>query len=276
MARSNLKNAVDVALAADVSGVDLEIQVTTPEVMPTAPFYLVIDPLGETTREYLYCTAVNGDLLSVSRNLDGTQSTTHSTNDVVRISYVAQILSDVWDAIEGGQKHTISESAPANPGVGDVWVDPAAPGESTYLELAGGTMTGPLVLDADPTEVLGAATKQYVDGSIPVLRETLVFSMGGDAALKVSDGRFVMPYDGQAVAIQAAVGGAPVGASLDVTVNVGTGNQVLSIPDGSLESPQEAVSLDAPIGTAITVEVTQVGSTDPGVGLTVMITLEAT
>lgn len=34
---------------------------------------------------------------------------------------------------------------------------------STYLNLAGGTLTGALTLNADPTVDLGAATKQYVD-----------------------------------------------------------------------------------------------------------------
>ena len=35
-----------------------------------------------------------------------------------------------------------------------------------YLSKAGGTMTGDLILNADPTNALGAATKQYVDGAI--------------------------------------------------------------------------------------------------------------
>lgn len=34
----------------------------------------------------------------------------------------------------------------------------------TYLALAGGTLTGALILAADPVTALGAATKQYVDG----------------------------------------------------------------------------------------------------------------
>jgi hypothetical protein len=34
------------------------------------------------------------------------------------------------------------------------------------LQLSGGTMTGPLILNADPTTPLGAATKQYVDAYI--------------------------------------------------------------------------------------------------------------
>jgi hypothetical protein len=34
--------------------------------------------------------------------------------------------------------------------------------------LAGGTLTGPLILAADPLVALGAATKQYVDGRTPI------------------------------------------------------------------------------------------------------------
>jgi hypothetical protein len=38
---------------------------------------------------------------------------------------------------------------------------------SNYLLLAGGTMVGPLLLSADPTDAMEAATKQYVDDSQP-------------------------------------------------------------------------------------------------------------
>jgi hypothetical protein len=37
----------------------------------------------------------------------------------------------------------------------------------TILNLTGGTLTGPLILAADPTAALGAATKQYVDNHAP-------------------------------------------------------------------------------------------------------------
>lgn len=36
-------------------------------------------------------------------------------------------------------------------------------GDPDKVDVAGDTMTGPLVLSADPTTALGAATKQYVD-----------------------------------------------------------------------------------------------------------------
>ena len=37
--------------------------------------------------------------------------------------------------------------------------------DAAKLDLAGGTMTGPLVLNADPTLALGAATKQFVEAT---------------------------------------------------------------------------------------------------------------
>lgn len=47
------------------------------------------------------------------------------------------------------------------------WAMWFAPGQDTttgpYLPIAGGTMSGPLLLNADPATALGAATRQYVD-----------------------------------------------------------------------------------------------------------------
>jgi hypothetical protein len=40
------------------------------------------------------------------------------------------------------------------------------PAEGDFVEISGDTMEGPLILEADPTELLGAATKQYVDDAI--------------------------------------------------------------------------------------------------------------
>ena len=47
----------------------------------------------------------------------------------------------------------------------DLWVPSPPCGSSTsaFLPLSGGTMTGPLILAADPVQTLEAATKQYVD-----------------------------------------------------------------------------------------------------------------
>jgi len=41
--------------------------------------------------------------------------------------------------------------------------------DDRYVMLAGSTMTGPLILNADPTDDLGSATKQYVDNEIEAI-----------------------------------------------------------------------------------------------------------
>lgn len=52
------------------------------------------------------------------------------------------------------------------------WIDAAQFGamkesvDNDFLKLAGGTMLGNLILNADPTQNLQAATKQYVDGKV--------------------------------------------------------------------------------------------------------------
>ena len=51
-----------------------------------------------------------------------------------------------------------------------------------FLALTGGTLTGELILAADPTENLGAATKQYVDNSINTGTITAVQANGTDVA----------------------------------------------------------------------------------------------
>src|SRR6516225_7531330 len=40
---------------------------------------------------------------------------------------------------------------------------------ANYLNLSGGTLTGPLILAADPTAALGTSTKQYVDNNITIV-----------------------------------------------------------------------------------------------------------
>lgn len=53
----------------------------------------------------------------------------------------------------GGGTQDIADLAPVEPVVN----------MAAYLQLGGGTLTGPLILAADPVDDLGAATKQYVD-----------------------------------------------------------------------------------------------------------------
>lgn len=59
-------------------------------------------------------------------------------------------------SVQGGVVKSITNA-------GDVWSEVS---EYNLLQLSGGTMTGELTLNADPTEDLHAVTKQYVDNLI--------------------------------------------------------------------------------------------------------------
>ena len=67
-----------------------------------------------------------------------------------------------------------------------------------FLKLSGGTMTGNLILNGDPTNALGAATKQYVDAHV---------SPGGSFVLS-GDVTSLTPVSGVAASTVNSVGGA--------------------------------------------------------------------
>jgi hypothetical protein len=69
--------------------------------------------------------------------------------------FVAGNIAWVWD----GNKWTSNASMAAQGG---------------YVPLAGGVMSGPLTLSADPSTQLGAATKEYVDAqTIRILQQLM-------------------------------------------------------------------------------------------------------
>ncbi len=96
---SELVNAVDVTLAADVATPDATITVSDGSVLPDERFYLVIDPFNNSEREYIWVSSRTGNVLTVERNLEGSESTVHTTGDLVRVTYTKQNLEDLWDDI---------------------------------------------------------------------------------------------------------------------------------------------------------------------------------
>ena len=74
-------------------------------------------------------------------------------------------LDDPCIFIKDSGNNIIRISNKGIPITGDISFQPGTLDER-YVMLAGSTMTGPLVLNADPTDSLGAVTKQYVDTSV--------------------------------------------------------------------------------------------------------------
>jgi hypothetical protein len=62
-----------------------------------------------------------------------------------------------------GQQFTVGNTTWVWDGTKWTTVSGVAPVVTEYLPLVGGTLTGPLILAADPTIPLGASTKEYVD-----------------------------------------------------------------------------------------------------------------
>ena len=70
--------------------------------------------------------------------------------------------------IQAGALYVAKGAVPAGAFNASQWTKVAAATDAggPYLPIAGGTLTGPLLLAADPGAALGAATKQYVDGTV--------------------------------------------------------------------------------------------------------------
>lgn len=80
-------------------------------------------------------------------------------------------LDDPCIFIKDSGNNIIRISSSGIPIAGDINLQPGTL-DDRYVMLAGSTMTGPLILNADPTDDLGAATKQYVDSiDIPAAPE---------------------------------------------------------------------------------------------------------
>ena len=91
----------------------------------------------------------------------------YDANDANAVStFVNNLSSSVLQKVVDKASATDIKNKVANK-----WVDSSIFGQNmenlaeTYLKLAGGTMTGDLILHSDPTQNLQAATKQYVDNS---------------------------------------------------------------------------------------------------------------
>ncbi len=243
--RSNLINAIDNTLASAVAAPDPTINVTSSTDLPAVPFYLVIDPFGiDLGREYMLCTNVAGTTLTVTRNLEGTVSQAHSIGAIVRFAYSKQHLDDLWDSIEtslarqhddltdvtASQHHTRYSDAEA--------ISATA---ASYLPLIGGTLSGPLVLDAAPIVGLEATTKQYVDDrdglylplSGGVLTGFLTLDDDPTALLHAATKQYVDA--GDAAGYQSpltTLGDVLRYGTVDERLSVGTAGQVLTVTAG--------------------------------------------
>lgn len=121
--------------------------VSSPDYMPIA-----LDPFGEFgAPEIAWVTdhASGSSQATLLRHQEGTLARVHNAPTIWANTLTAQDFNDLYTQVDA-----ISGALPS------------------YLPLAGGSMLGPLLLEADPLDPLGAATKAYVDSvtsSVPFL-----------------------------------------------------------------------------------------------------------
>lgn len=87
------------------------------------------------------------------------------------------------------------------------------------LLLTGGTMTGPLILNGDPSESLGAATKQYADKKaekVPGATDGNIATLTEDGGIKDS-GKAATPEGIGSVPTSRSVNGKPLSSDIDLT-----------------------------------------------------------
>lgn len=74
-------------------------------------------------------------------------------------------MNGVWTVVPPASTTPPLMNGAAAIGTGNAWArsDHVHPSDTSRLPLTGGTLTGPLIVAADPAVALGVATKQYVD-----------------------------------------------------------------------------------------------------------------
>lgn len=103
-------------------------------------------------------------------NIGHTSATTPTTFSADRVAHPSYWTESISTAQEYAQAASVSASSAAisatNAANSATDAANSAAIVSGALPLTGGTMTGDLILNANPTNVLGAATKQYVDAQV--------------------------------------------------------------------------------------------------------------
>jgi hypothetical protein len=117
----------------------------------------------------------------INSDLDGIDTTVKGVSNVANAAYpasnpsgyqtAAQVTASLAPYALTASVPTASSSTPSMDGTAAVGTgttfaraDHVHPSDTSRLAISGGTMTGPIVLAADPVAAMQPATKQYVDG----------------------------------------------------------------------------------------------------------------
>ena len=176
----------------------------------SSPGILVIDGASPSLAEIIKYTGISvNDLTGVSRGLAGSAAgaQAHATGARVASTFMHQHLDDIFDDIEALETADTDHAAAADPHAG-------------YLKESGGTMTGKIILDGDPSADLHAATKQYVDANLTEAEADALYlqltggTLTGDLTLDADPDAALKAATKQYVDAQIAGGGVPTGSRM--------------------------------------------------------------
>ena len=131
----------------------------------------------------------------------------------------------LWYDLAGGQLYVW-----ANDGTSSQWavaVNQSISG--VYLPLGGGTLAGPLILNADPTVALGAATKQYADKMLPLAGGAITGSMSVSATFSVGGTSNLNAINSGAI----QAGGSVISTTGQFVAATGSGNPAFTLNNGA-------------------------------------------
>ncbi|MGC9291813.1 MAG: hypothetical protein ACP5EP_03710 [Acidobacteriaceae bacterium] len=156
-------------------------------------------PAGNTSVQIGANGAVS---LGLAPNIGATPSGTYYT--VVYHLDDGSVSKEYW-VVPSTAKTTItamrSEVMPASIAVQSVGQAYVLSELGNYLPLSGGALQGALLLNSDPQSALQAATKEYVDGSVQGLNNTLSSSLGQKVAFAPSGGQAIRQPGGTTLAV---------------------------------------------------------------------------
>lgn len=191
--RTTLLNAFQTQLTTEMGPNDLTADVATIGSLAT-PCYLVLSYDNDALREYVLFDGTFGGSSFVTtsisnRYLSGSaagSNLTHPIGAKVICAPLSQHIDDLHDVIAALDHGGLS-------GLGD-------DDHPQYLLKTGGTLTGDLILNADPDADMKAATKQYVDaatvGEIYFLQNhTGTFNFTGTSRVEAFKETAVIPAD---------------------------------------------------------------------------------
>lgn len=129
----------------------------------------------------LRATNVQDAINEVQENVENVLPSGGTPGQVLTKTSTGEEWSDAPSGLpEGGTEGQILEKTSS----GAAWVDAPESGltqeqaDERYLQLTGGTLTGALTLNGEPTEDLQAAPKQYVDALKPLVRTITLTTSG--------------------------------------------------------------------------------------------------